>query len=43
MIESFGSAYISAIYRDGYSFLLLVLFLLLRPQGIFGEKVAEKA
>jgi branched-chain amino acid transport system permease protein len=43
VIESFGSAYISAIYRDGYSFLLLVLFLLLRPQGIFGEKVAEKA
>jgi branched-chain amino acid transport system permease protein len=30
-------------YKDGFSFLLLFLFLLLRPQGIFGEKVAEKA
>jgi branched-chain amino acid transport system permease protein len=43
VIESFGAAYISAIYKDGYSFLVLILFLLLRPQGIFGEKVAEKA
>lgn len=43
VIESFGAAYISAIYKDGYSFLVLMLFLLLRPQGIFGEKVAEKA
>jgi branched-chain amino acid transport system permease protein len=43
VIESFGAAYISAIYKDGFSFLVLFLFLLLRPQGIFGEKVAEKA
>jgi len=43
VIESFGAAYISAIYKDGFSFLVLILFLLLRPQGIFGEKVAEKA
>jgi branched-chain amino acid transport system permease protein len=43
VIESFGGAYISVIYKDGFSFLVLILFLLLRPQGIFGEKVAEKA
>jgi branched-chain amino acid transport system permease protein len=43
VIESFGAAYISAIYKDAFSFLVLIAFLLLRPQGIFGEKVAEKA
>ena len=43
VIESFGAAYISVVYKDGFSFLVLIAFLLLRPQGIFGEKVAEKA
>ena len=43
VIESFGAAYISAVYKDGFSFLVLIVFLLFRPQGIFGEKVAEKA
>ncbi len=43
VIESFGAAYISAVYKDGFSFLVLIIFLLFRPQGIFGEKVAEKA
>ena len=43
VIESFGAAYISAIYKDAFAFLVLILFLLVRPQGIFGEKVAEKA
>lgn len=43
VVESFGSAYISAVYKDAFAFLLLIVFLLLRPQGIFGEKVSEKA
>ncbi len=43
VIETFGGAYISVVYKDGFSFLVLIAFLLLRPQGIFGEKVAEKA
>ena len=43
VIESFGGAYISTTYKDAFAFLVLILFLLLRPQGIFGEKVAEKA
>ena len=43
VIESFGAAYISVIYKDAFSFLVLIAFLLLRPQGIFGEKVSEKA
>jgi len=30
-------------YKDAFAFLALVLFLMFRPQGIFGERVAEKA
>jgi len=30
-------------YKDAFGFLLLFFFLLVRPQGIFGERVAEKA
>ena len=43
IIETFGAAYISVPYKDGFAFLVLVLFLAFRPQGIFGERVAEKA
>jgi branched-chain amino acid transport system permease protein len=30
-------------YKDAFAFLALVLLLIIRPQGIFGERVAEKA
>jgi branched-chain amino acid transport system permease protein len=43
VVESFGAQYISVAYKDAFAFLLLFLFLLLRPQGIFGEKISEKA
>ncbi len=43
IIEEFGAFYISSGYRDAFAFLVLILVLLLRPQGFFGEKVAEKA
>jgi len=43
VIETFGAAYVSVAYKDAFAFLLLLVFLLIRPQGIFGEKVAEKA
>ncbi|MHB1654358.1 MAG: branched-chain amino acid ABC transporter permease [Desulfitobacteriaceae bacterium] len=43
LIETFAAAYISAPYRDAFAFAVLVLVLLFRPQGIFGEKVSEKA
>ena len=42
VIESFGAAYISAIYKDAFAFLVLILFLLVRPQGIFGERGTER-
>jgi branched-chain amino acid transport system permease protein len=43
VVESFAAYYISVPYKDAYAFLALFLVLLLRPQGIFGEKVSEKA
>lgn len=43
VIETFGAAYVSVPYKDAFAFLVLVLFLAFRPQGIFGERVAEKA
>jgi branched-chain amino acid transport system permease protein len=43
VVESFGAAYVSVIYKDAFSFLVLIIFLLVRPQGMFGEKVSEKA
>ena len=38
LVESFGSVFISPTYQDLYGFLFLIAFLLLRPQGIFGER-----
>ena len=43
LIETFGAAYVSVPYRDAFAFLLLILFLIFRPQGIFGERISEKA
>jgi len=43
LVETFGSAYISVPYKDALAFGVLLLFLLVRPQGLFGEKIAEKA
>ena len=43
VVESFGSAYISVVYKDAFAFLALIIILLVRPQGLFGEKISEKA
>jgi branched-chain amino acid transport system permease protein len=43
VVENFAAAYISVPYKDAFAFLLLFIFLLIRPQGIFGEKISEKA
>ncbi len=43
VIEVFGAFYISSAYKDAFAFVLLIAVLLIRPQGFFGEKVAEKA
>jgi branched-chain amino acid transport system permease protein len=42
LVESLGASYISSEYKDLYSFLILILVLILRPTGLLGERVAEK-
>jgi branched-chain amino acid transport system permease protein len=38
VVESLGAAFISAPYQNVYGFLLVLLVLLLRPTGLFGER-----
>ena len=42
MVEVFSTMFLSS-YRDVTVFLLLLVFLLFRPQGWFGEKIGDKA
>jgi len=38
VIEALGSVFVSAAYKDLYGFLLLILLLVVRPTGLFGER-----
>lgn len=38
VFESFAAVYISYDYRDTFAFVFLILVLLFRPQGLFGER-----
>jgi branched-chain amino acid transport system permease protein len=38
VLESFGAVYVSYGYRDTFGLVILVLVLLVRPQGLFGEQ-----
>jgi len=42
VLESFVSVYISSTLRDVFSFSGLILFLVLKPSGLFGEYLEEK-
>jgi len=42
LVESY-STYVTTVYKDAIVFLVLILVLIIRPQGIFGEKIADKA
>ena len=43
LAESLGSAYVSSAWKDAIAFVVLIVVLLVRPTGILGERVAEKA
>ena len=51
LIESLGSGYIGTLtggvlgshYQDIFAFIVLILVLTLRPQGLLGERVADRA
>ncbi len=38
LVESFGSVFLSPSYQDLYGFAFLIVFLVFRPQGLFGER-----
>ena len=38
-IEVLSASYVSSVYKDAIVFAVLIAFLLLRPQGLFGKKV----
>ncbi|PIR21278.1 MAG: branched-chain amino acid ABC transporter permease [Deltaproteobacteria bacterium CG11_big_fil_rev_8_21_14_0_20_47_16] len=40
--ESMVSGYLSSTYRDAFSFLLLIIILLVRPEGLLGKRSVEK-
>jgi branched-chain amino acid transport system permease protein len=42
LIEIFAAYVISPVYQAAISFMLLILVLLFRPRGIFGEKISQK-
>ena len=42
VLEMLGAVYISAAYKDVFVFLILILVLIFRPTGLFGEIMAEK-
>jgi branched-chain amino acid transport system permease protein len=42
VLEMLGAVYISAAWKDVFVFIILILVLIFRPTGLFGETVAEK-
>lgn len=43
LVEAFGGAYISTTYQLVLIYIVLVIMLMFRPQGIFGNRIQEKA
>jgi branched-chain amino acid transport system permease protein len=51
LIEAFGAGYIGDLtggvlgsnYQDIFAFIVLILVLTLRPKGLLGERVADRA
>jgi len=41
VFEAFFAVYVSYAYRDAFGLMLLILVLIFRPQGLFGEKGRE--
>jgi branched-chain amino acid transport system permease protein len=42
LVESLGASYISSEYKDVYAFIILIVILLIRPEGLLGKATEEK-
>lgn len=42
LLESLGAGYLSASYKDAIAFIILLLILFLRPEGLFGKRETER-
>jgi branched-chain amino acid transport system permease protein len=42
LLESFGTSWLGGQWRDVFAFGFLILFLVVRPAGILGERVTER-
>lgn len=42
LLESLGAGYISASYKDAIAFMILLLILFVRPEGLFTKKEAQR-
>jgi branched-chain amino acid transport system permease protein len=41
LVETLGAAYISSLYKDTIAFVLIIAFLIFRPEGLFGTRTEE--
>lgn len=42
LVESLGASYISSEYKDAYAFVILIIILLVKPEGLLGKAAEEK-
>ncbi len=42
LVEGLGASYISSEYKDVYAFIILIIILLLKPEGLLGKTAEEK-
>jgi branched-chain amino acid transport system permease protein len=42
LLETFTAAFISSDFKDALTLAVLIVFLVLRPEGLFGERIGEK-
>ncbi len=43
LTEVLATTYISSTYKDSYTFVVLLLFLIVLPRGLFGERTLDRA